>query len=59
MTMEGLTILDKVIDSMVVVQPIIPLIILNHDNIRINLLRITVHVVNYMAVGIVYFLDQQ
>lgn len=59
MTMEGLTVLDKVIDSMVVVQPIIPLIILNLDNIRINLLRITVHVVNYMAVGIVYFLDQQ
>lgn len=59
MTMEGLTILDKVIDSMVVVQPIIPLIILNLDNIRINLLRITVHGVNYMAVGIVYFLDQQ
>lgn len=57
--MEGLTILDKVIDSMVVVQPIIPLIILNLDNIRINLLRITVHGVNYMAVGIVYFLDQQ
>jgi hypothetical protein len=52
--MRGLTIVEEVINSVVMVQPIIFIKILDHDNFGISPTCNHIYDVNYMVVGITW-----
>jgi hypothetical protein len=52
--MRGLTIVEEVINSAVMVKPIILIKILDHDNFEISPTRNHIYDVNYMVVGITW-----